>query len=127
MLEAVAQLVQTSAGIVNAAIQNPQGLTEEVQQRVQAVLNALQNHVAAMIDKIKELQSLAPPLPPAIDPDKVLEQISKGLRSAEIVLNGENLAILNGTIEATLNVQLPDGKSGATAHITFQIAPKPQA
>ena len=61
----------------------------------------------------------APPAPPALNPQEILNQIVAAINAAEQTLHVQNFVIASGTVQAQLN--LP----GLNGSIAFNITPKP--
>ena len=81
--------------------------------------------IKSFLDKLP-LPPPPPAPPPPIDPKVVLGAIAEALRDAEKTLNQQGLIIVNGTVNATMDVKIGSA-IGGHAEINIQITPKPQS
>ena len=119
MMGAVGEIAKTVAGMGQDAADN-------LASNITSVMEASTAPLTAILDKLKDLVTSAPPPRPPVDPVQVLASISQAIHNAESNLNKNRLAISQGTIEIDLTVGIP-GAGQAAAKISMTIGPTPIA
>lgn len=123
--------------IVNTVVDKASSLNEDARDnlasaltKIDEFLRNLDSRVNNTLDKIKDIYTAAPdPQKPApsIDVVESMNQIALAIQKAEDVLNKQNLVIVNGSVEAELNVAIFKSGPGAHATIKINISQKPYA